>query len=347
MKDVLTYSGLSTKIRKMDSNLLSKEQINELCELTSVNEVIEYLNGLDSYKEIFSNVNILSLRRRDLEKLLNISSYRDFLKLYNFSSITQRKYFKIFFLRYEVSVLKQVFREVIDKQKISYSFSEIIPFFNKFSDISLEDLSKVTSVEECITLLENTVYFKPLKYLLNLNDYTIFDIELALDLFYFKYIWKALHKYIKKKDLEIVASTYGSTIDFLNITWIYRCLYFYNMTYEEKKNVLIPISYKLKFSVIDKMLKAENIDEFNKIFSETSYGKKFSPVEINEHNYEKLSKRFLRRLYELNFKNNPYSLACVDTYLYKKNQELKLIVSITESIRYSLPKEEIFNIINY
>ena len=46
MGSVLSYSGLSTKIRAMQSRLVTDEQLEEIVQLPNVPQVTAYLNGL-------------------------------------------------------------------------------------------------------------------------------------------------------------------------------------------------------------------------------------------------------------------------------------------------------------
>ena len=43
MGSVLSYSGLSAKIRAMQVKLISEEQFQEIAQLTSISEVVYYL----------------------------------------------------------------------------------------------------------------------------------------------------------------------------------------------------------------------------------------------------------------------------------------------------------------
>ena len=97
MSHLLAYSGLTTKVRAMESNLITHEMFTEMAGLSSVTEVVNYIGNLKSYKDIFNSVDVNGLHRGDLERYLLLSSYKDFGKLYNFASVKQRKYLEIYF----------------------------------------------------------------------------------------------------------------------------------------------------------------------------------------------------------------------------------------------------------
>ena len=139
LKKLLTYSGLTTKVRAMQSNLLSEEDFNNIINLTSVNDVISYLSTHPGYSKIFENTDISKLHRSNLEKLLITLKYRDFAKLYNFSNIAQRKYLKLFFMKYEIVLIKSVLRKIFENQTISIDKETLGPYFMRFSTIPIDN----------------------------------------------------------------------------------------------------------------------------------------------------------------------------------------------------------------
>ena len=64
MGSVLSYSGLSTKIRAMQSRLVTDEQLEEIVQLPNVPQVTAYLKRTPEYQNIWSGLsprNVLSL----------------------------------------------------------------------------------------------------------------------------------------------------------------------------------------------------------------------------------------------------------------------------------------------
>lgn len=66
MGNLLSYSGISTKIRAMQSKLTREEQIREILELSSVPQVAAYLK---KHRNI-PNSGLLWMRRRATEDCL-------------------------------------------------------------------------------------------------------------------------------------------------------------------------------------------------------------------------------------------------------------------------------------
>ena len=118
MGSLLSYSGLTTKIRAMQSRLLPDDQYRELAELKS----------------------------GKIEQLLVNSIYRDFTKIYQFSNMEQRKFLNLYFGRYEVSIMKECLNKIFDHRDVNLDLSLFKPFFDKHSqlDINLLTASRKT-----------------------------------------------------------------------------------------------------------------------------------------------------------------------------------------------------------
>ena len=93
--------------------------------------------------------------------------------------------------------------------------------------------------------LKGTEYYDPLKKLQDAQKVTLYDYDLALELYFFTTLWKARKKMLKKEDLELYERDCGSQIDLLNMQWILRAKKYYNMKPADIYLLIIPIHYKL------------------------------------------------------------------------------------------------------
>ena len=84
MGNLLEYSGIITKLRAMEARLLTDEQFEEIAALTSVTELVSYLNAHSSYQDMLQDMNEAMLHRGNIEKVLILSLYHDYTKIYCF-----------------------------------------------------------------------------------------------------------------------------------------------------------------------------------------------------------------------------------------------------------------------
>ena len=114
MGNLLEYSGIITKLRAMEARLLTDEQFEEIAALTSVTELVSYLNAHSSYQDVLQDMNEAMLHRGNIEKVLILSLYHDYTKIYRFCGPKQRKFLKLYLKRYEVDLINYCLRIVIN-----------------------------------------------------------------------------------------------------------------------------------------------------------------------------------------------------------------------------------------
>lgn len=78
MSGLLSYSGLTTKIRAMQSHLLNDQNFREIVELESVPQAVSYLKQHKGYEDLFEGYNEADLHRGQIEKMLRLTVYRFF-----------------------------------------------------------------------------------------------------------------------------------------------------------------------------------------------------------------------------------------------------------------------------
>lgn len=78
MGSVLSYSGISTKIRAMSSHLVTDEQLQEIVRFSDVPQVAAYLKKTPEYAKAWSDLDENNLHRGEIEKLLKKSIFGNF-----------------------------------------------------------------------------------------------------------------------------------------------------------------------------------------------------------------------------------------------------------------------------
>lgn len=343
MGNLLTYGGISTKVRAMQKNLIHPDEYRELVLLGSVPEAVNYLRTKPAYRDLLESIDEAHLHRGDVEAVLVRSLYRDFSKLYRFAGLKQRRFLNTYFHQYEIVLLKYFLRGIFNHNNEPWSPSKIGEFFRDHSKLDIQKLANVDTIEEFLGALQGTDYYAPLSKLANMEHPTLFDYEMTLDLFYFSTLWKSYHKQFSGKELNILKQAYGSMIDLLNIQWIYRSKTYYQISSADIYALLIPIRYKLKQAQIVRLVEAADEQEFNHVLAATYYSKKYD--ELSGRELEKLYTQLLYHIHQLARRKNPYSIACINSYLYQKGQELDNLTTILESIRYGLQPADILKYI--
>ena len=338
MKGLFTYSGLTTKIRAMQGHLLNDRNFREIVELPNVPAAVSYLKQQPSYAELFQGLEESSLHRGQIEQILHLAVYRDFSKLYRFSNLEQRKFLSNYFKRYEISILKECLNKIFDHRDVSLNLSIYQDFFDRHSQLDLALVTSSSSPEELISNLKGTEYYDPLVHLGTMENPTLFDYEMTLDLYYFSHLWKQKEKIAKKKDLEELTKAWGSKFDMLNLQWIYRSKRYYHMTSANIYALIIPVHYRLKKSEVKTLVEEENFDAFCQLIRQTYYAKHFE--QFTTETMESMYAQIMKHILSSESRNHPYSLATVYSYLYHKEHEVNRLIIALECVRYSISPDE-------
>ena len=342
---LLAYSGITTKVRAMESRLLKPEQFRELAEQEDVRSAADYLKEQPAYAEVFDGLDDTKLHRGYIEQILTQSEYRDFTRLYRFSSMKQRKFLDLYFKHYEVEVIKKLLRHMLGGREGQTDLSMFQGFFEKHSELDLETLCRAKNFSEFTEALEGTVYGKLLSQMQEKGQTGLFDCELKLDLFYFQLLWKLRNKLLSKTERKILDDCFGSRLDLLNIQWICRARSFYLLSQAEIYALLIPVHYRLRADKVKLLVEAEDDAKFFAVLRETPYGKQEELQTGQMPDIQLLSNQMLNRIYGRTGHRYPHSPAVLDSYLYRKELEMRKIVTALEGIRYGLPASEIMGLL--
>lgn len=337
MGKLLSYSGLITKIRAMQSNLLTDDDYRELAEIPTVPLAAAYLKQRPAYAQIFSSLDENDLHRGQIEKHLTNAVYNDFAKLYRFANTEQRKFLDLYFKRYEIAILKNCLNKIFDHRDVDLDLSMFQKFFERHSDLDPGTLTSSAAIGDFIANLKGTEYYKPLQHLQEIEAPTLFDYETTLDLYYFRTIWKIKDKLFGKDDLEQLTKTYGHKFDLLNLQWIHRSRKFYHATPADIYALILPLHYKLKKEEIIALVEAENDAVFEEVLDGSYYGKHYP--ELSADTLENMYIYIMKHVLSREARRNPYSVASIYQYLYLKDHEIRRLTVALECIRYGLQPE--------
>ncbi len=339
MEGLMTYSAMTTKVRAMRAKLLKSQDYDHIAGLTSVQEVTEYLAGKPAYASVLSAFTGQAVHREQVERLLYQSLYDDYTRLFRFGGLNQKSFLKTYWKRYEVDLINDCLRIVLNHYHKPFDLDYKKEIFDRYSQISIDKLITSRDIQEFVENLAGTEYYELLKKVLDSGNAKLIDYDLALDLYYFTNLWKKDRKLLKGDDLAIFTRDYGTRIDLLNMQWIYRAKRYYQMEPAQIYAMTIPIHYKLKVPEFKQLVEAKDLDEFEKLFEEGYYFKRYSELAEGKK-LEQAYHDILGYLFTTDMRKHPYSFATLNTYLFLKEQEIDKLITALECIRYGLPKNE-------
>ena len=136
----MTYSAVSAKIRAMQGRFLTDTDFSQLAFSDSVSAAVETLKSRPSYSCAFEAAGDGELDRSRIEQLLWLSLYRDYSSLYRFAAVSQRKFLDLYFMHFEVDILKKCLRDAASSRSSDLDLSICEDFFQKHSHLDLAGL---------------------------------------------------------------------------------------------------------------------------------------------------------------------------------------------------------------
>ena len=338
MGNVMTYSGITVKIRAMQAKLLKDGDYEQIASMRSVPEVTEFLKEKPAYEKYLEEMDSTLYHRGNVEKILYQSLFDDYSRIFRFGGPQQKQFLKTYWKRYEVDVINYCLRIVFNHYQIPFDLDYKKEYFDRYSQISIDALVALKNVEELVDNLAGTEYYEPLKKIREMETATLFDYDMALELYYFITLWKRQKRLLKGKELKLYARDCGTKIDLLNLQWVYRAKKYYHMLPPDIYSLTIPIHYRLSVKEYKTLVETPSLEEFLRQAENTWYARKydFGDGRTMEQTY----KDCLRHLYLADRRKNPYSVASIYTYLYLKEEEIDKLTTALECIRYGLPRSE-------
>jgi len=335
----IKYSALSGKSRAMYGKLLSKFDYNALIQKKRVSEILAYLKYNTHYSTILAEVDENNVHRVDLENALKKDIMTDYSKFRKFAVGQLKEFINVYFRKIEIESLKLILR-AFEAGHVEYSVLEKSLMFLTGNDtLDIPKLALSRDLEEFLSRLYGTCYYELLKpFIYDSGEMRLFNMEMTLDLYYIRSLKTAFGKLPDKADRDIVKEMMETEADILNILWIYRSKYFYDFPNELIRSYMVHITGKLGRKTTDELINAENSDEYLAVLKKSPYSFLFEDQNqlFFEHNYLEYIYKFHRTY----FRRQPFSVACIISYLRLKELEITNIITIIECIRYGLSEEE-------
>lgn len=334
---IVKYSYLNAKIKAKTSKMLKSKDYLELLSKRSVTEVANYLKYHTSYGKVLEDVDENNVHRGELEEILKNWQFRRAQKLMKLIKGKEANFMKFVTIRYEIEDIKLMLREL----HIHGNLENIKQYLFRMDkcQINLNKLLEAKTIEEFVEDLKGTEYYDILRRVVESDQQVnMFTVETALDRYYFKWIHKAIAKYLSGEDRRVISRAIGQEVDLLNMLFIYRVKAFYRMDEELIYRYLLPGSFRNTKEMYQKMVHVDQVDNLIKIYKDTAYASIFENTSSLYYGYNYW--QYTMEMHKYLLKTKPFSIASVISYLHLKEVELKFITTIIEGIRYGLKTEE-------
>lgn len=334
MNNVISYSGLATKLRAMQKELLRDKDFEELATIHNPIRKATFLQQFPAYREVLSETDEEELHRMGIENRLRLSLYRDFEKIYRFANAEQRTFLRSYVGHFEVSLLRECLQSVLSGRKNAARFALYEDFLKQYAKLDLVGLAACGDMAAFVDKLSGTVYETPLRLLLESGKASAADYETAVNLCYFETVWRVREKTLSREEAQTIGETFGVEIDLLNLAWIHRAKKCFEMKPEDLYRLLIPIRYRLRKEDLKRLVEAESLETFLQAERATRYGDRVMAYIGRGYDTGAAFSELMDRIYAGEARRAPYSIAPILNYFYRKEKEIARIIRIIEMTHY-------------
>ncbi|MFR7961972.1 MAG: V0D/AC39 family V-type ATPase subunit [Roseburia intestinalis] len=184
--------GQETKA--MRARLLGADDYTAISEYESVTDFIAFLREQPAYAPVFERHGEVA-HRGQVEAVIRDSLYMDYCKLYRFPVYSQRVSIAgcVFHAIARINAIKGCLQSAMEetgRERSPLSGG----FFERHADFDLKAVMAANSVQELIQAVTGTEYESLLKELESAAEKNYADYAFALDIYYYKKVWKEITK---------------------------------------------------------------------------------------------------------------------------------------------------------
>lgn len=333
-------NSVIARCRAVYGKSLTPEELSQLCSRRSVAEVAEFLMSTPRYRDALADIEPRTIHRGQLEALLDKAVFGIFDSFRRFDLTESKWFFRSIISRLETEQVLLAIQGISDGSTDAY-ITALPPFLIERSKLELLEMGKAGSFADIDRLLQGTRFGRVLSPLLIQAQaegrINIRECERRLYTDYYLSCMKQLQKNCSGSERTEMKRVFLRSVDMKNVVTCCRMKAF-GFSAEQTSGQLIPFRYRLSRETIEELMKQPDIDSIARQLSECGFRTDstagFAAI---EQLTERISLEFYRRTMRLS-RNSSTVYYCLIECL---DNELRNLKTIIEGIRYSVPADEI------
>jgi V/A-type H+-transporting ATPase subunit C len=355
----------ASKARVRKGSLLRSADLKMLLDQATVGDVALRLQET-SYASVLKDVAIESIRRGELEFLLNVSVLAEGMAFRHYANLEDRKMLDLWLESFDVALIKshlQFNMNAPGGERLSQGrILDIVSDF-RLTLVDQEKLLSGCSLREILASVRRDSLRAALSEGIPSGfdnafaergpefQKTMFALGMILDRCYFDSLYAAASA-MSGEEGRMMRALVGTRIDLLNLYWIYRARRFFGMPPEEALTLILKARYRVNFELLTKAAFAPPA-AFASTLEGTPYAAVFgAPAPQREETAsgeDSPLREFAveRRLYRLLlavanhiFMSGALGFQNVAAYLTIREIEVRDIIAVVEAVRYRFDRSK-------
>ncbi len=238
------YAAINARVRVLYANLLTQSALNGLAEAADLNGLLAQLKRT-SFGPYFEKVKDTELTPKRAAFQLRGRLADDYASIIRMAPDYTRPLLAQLYRHFEVDNLKALLRGILTGSKWDHVRYVLFPL-GSFSVLPAQAMMEAGSVNAAVELLHGTAYAETLNHSMKRfnTEQNLFPLEAALDLHYWRILWKEVGK-LPREDQVQAMRIIGGLVDFNNLMWSIRYRTYYRLSEEELINYTLPFGYRV------------------------------------------------------------------------------------------------------
>jgi len=341
MNPYMAVEAVNTKIVTKLGYLLNKDNWKKLFSINSVSQLTEFFRNDPEFKIVFKGLSMEEIHRNNLEALLNKYRTYEIEELLYYFSGHYKSFVQALLKEAEIQDLSLILRKIAREEKFN-DIKESFTHSEKYTELNFDKLLSSRSLFVFTENLKGSLYYNDLRNLTKEDAITReFHIEMKLQLNFYNNLLKKAED-LSKEDMNTAKKIIGYKIDLENVQWIYRALNYYKISPEEILIYSINGGRKINYNRLKKLCYIKSNEDFIKTVN--SYLKFDFFEEMKSKNSNLTIDHHMLKFIK---KNKFRGIGTILAYYYLVGIIIYDLTSVTEGIKYNVPKEKILEYLSF
>jgi V/A-type H+-transporting ATPase subunit C len=257
---VFEYANINARVRAIYSTLIAPPEWIEFISATDYASLIGFLRS-SVYGPYLLQVDEKDLTPRRAVFQIKKQMADIFATVLRIAPESTRPLLIQLYRDYEVDNLKAVLRGILS----GASWDQLRYFLFPLGSLNVlpaQAMVQSGNVSAAVELLRGTPYYATLSHAMRRYsaEQSLFPLEVALDLNYWRAIWKEINQLSNQDHLQAMQIA-GSLLDLNNLTWAIRYRVYYNLSEEELINYTLSFGYRVRDADIRSIAAGADIPE--------------------------------------------------------------------------------------
>jgi V/A-type H+/Na+-transporting ATPase subunit C len=341
------YAAINARVRVMYSTLLTKQEFSSFIEAFDLDSLINLLKHT-AYAPFLDRAKEKELNPRRTAFLMRERWSESCHSIISGVPEYARPFLTQLLRYYEINNLKAILRGIAANSEWDRVRFVLFPLGSD-SSLPAQAMLESHNVTQAIEMIKNTSYYETLSFAMKRYsaEQTLFSIEVALDLDYWREFWSLVKK-LPKPDQDYATHIVGSLIDMNNLMWAIRYRTYHHLSEEEIINYTLPFGYHVHDDDIRSIAAGSDISQIVKrLYPQISgLDELLQDLHSGLPKLEILLKNQVLEQCKAAFIGNPFQIGIPLGYLLLLDQEIQELVFLLEAKSNNLPVEKYQNFLS-